>query len=45
MHGKRGLNHLMRKKNGGRRRNLTADVELFKGDLKRINRMLANAKL
>lgn len=35
----------MRKKSGGQRRNLSSDVELFKGDLKRINRMLANAKL
>jgi large subunit ribosomal protein L35 len=40
MRGKTGLNHLMRKKNGSRRRTLLADGELFKGDRKRINRML-----
>lgn len=34
------LNHLMRKKSGGSRRRLQADSELFKGDKKRISRML-----
>jgi len=34
------LNHLMRKKNGGARRRLTNGSELFKGDEKRIGRML-----
>ncbi len=40
MRGKTGLNHLMRKKDGARRRTLLADGELFKGDKKRITRML-----
>jgi len=40
MRGKTGLNHLMRKKDGSRRRTLLADGELFKGDRKRISRML-----
>jgi len=40
MRGKTGLNHLMRKKDGGRRRTLLADGELYKGDRKRITRML-----
>jgi len=40
MRGKTGLNHLMRKKDGGRRRTLLADGELYKGDRKRIKRML-----
>jgi len=40
MRGKTGLNHLMRKKGGSRRRTLLADGELYKGDRKRIKRML-----
>jgi len=40
MRGKTGLNHLMRKKDANRKRNLNNDGELFKGDLKRIQRML-----
>jgi len=40
MRGKTGLNHLMRKKDSNRKRNLLNDGELFKGDLKRITRML-----
>ena len=40
MRGKTGLNHLMRKKDGARRRTLLADGELFKGDKKRVLRML-----
>lgn len=40
MRGKTGLNHLMRNKSGGRKRNLNNDGELFKGDNKRISRML-----
>ncbi len=40
MRGKTGLNHLMRKKDGPRRRTLLADGELYKGDKKRISRML-----
>lgn len=35
-----GLNHLMRKKNMNRRRRLINGSELFKGDEKRIGRML-----
>jgi large subunit ribosomal protein L35 len=35
-----GLNHLMRKKSGSRRRSLSNGAELFKGDSKRIRRML-----
>ncbi|MEP6757498.1 MAG: 50S ribosomal protein L35 [Chthonomonadales bacterium] len=34
------LNHLMMKKSGSTRRRLQADSELFKGDKKRISRML-----
>ena len=34
------LNHLMRKKSGGARRSLLKGDELFKGDKKRISRML-----
>jgi large subunit ribosomal protein L35 len=34
------LNHLMRKKSGGARRRLLNGEELFKGDEKRISRML-----
>jgi len=37
---KTGLNHLMRKKDGNRKRNLVNDGELYKGDRKRIKRML-----
>lgn len=44
MRGKTGLNHLMRKKDGGRRRALIAGDELYKGDRKRIKRMLGEAK-
>jgi ribosomal protein L35 len=40
MRGKTGLNHLMRKKDPNRKRNLLADGELYKGDRKRITRML-----
>ena len=40
MRGKTGLNHLMRKKDGARKRTLNNDGELFKGDKKRIMRML-----
>jgi large subunit ribosomal protein L35 len=40
MRGKTGLNHLMRKKDPNRKRNLLADGELYKGDRKRISRML-----
>ena len=35
-----GLNHLMRKKTLSRRRNLIKGSELYKGDEKRIKRML-----
>jgi large subunit ribosomal protein L35 len=35
-----GLNHLMRKKTMSRRRSLLKGAELFKGDEKRIGRML-----
>jgi ribosomal protein L35 len=34
------LNHLMAKKSSSRRRTLTAGDELYKGDRKRISRML-----
>jgi large subunit ribosomal protein L35 len=34
------LNHLMRKKSGGTKRHLIKGSELFKGDEKRISRML-----
>ncbi len=37
---KTGLNHLMRKKDNNRKRNLHNDGELYKGDRKRIKRML-----
>ena len=40
MRGKTGLNHLMRKKSGGRKRDLVAGGELYKGDRKRVSRML-----
>ena len=40
MRGKTGLNHLMRKKDPNRKRNLLNDGQLDKGDLKRITRML-----
>jgi large subunit ribosomal protein L35 len=40
MRNKTGLNHLMRKKDGNRKRNLVNDGELYKGDKKRIKRML-----
>ena len=43
MRGKTGLNHLMRKKDSGRRRTLVNGGELYKGDVKRINQMLGNA--
>ncbi|GDX41042.1 50S ribosomal protein L35 [Armatimonadota bacterium] len=39
-HCKTGLNHLMQKKNSSRRRQLLAGDELYKGDRKRISRML-----
>jgi large subunit ribosomal protein L35 len=45
MRGKTGLNHLMRKKDGGRRRGLIAGDELYKGDRKRISRMLGTSDL
>jgi len=35
-----GLNHLMRKKTGSNTRDLMRGSELFKGDQKRIKRML-----
>ena len=40
MRGKTGLNHLMRKKSPSGKRNLLRDGELYKGDRKRITRML-----
>jgi large subunit ribosomal protein L35 len=40
MRGKTGLNHLMRKKDPNRKRNLLNDGVLYKGDRKRISRML-----
>ncbi|HLH80569.1 MAG TPA: 50S ribosomal protein L35 [Chthonomonas sp.] len=43
LHGKTGLNHLMRKKDGSRRRALLAGDELYKGDRKRIKRLLGTA--
>ncbi len=43
MRRKTGLNHLMRKKDGSRRRNLISGGQLYKGDRKRIDRMLGNA--
>lgn len=43
MRGKTGLNHLMRKKRGSRRRSLLAGDQLYKGDRKRISRMLGEA--
>jgi large subunit ribosomal protein L35 len=36
------MNHLMRKKGPGAKRNLSNESELFKGDEKRIGRMLGN---
>jgi large subunit ribosomal protein L35 len=44
MRGKTGLNHLMRKKDGGRRRALIAGDELYKGDRRRILQMLGEPK-
>ncbi|MCS6776173.1 MAG: 50S ribosomal protein L35 [Chloroherpetonaceae bacterium] len=44
MRGKTGLNHLMRKKDGSRRRALIAGGELYKGDRKRILRMLGEPR-
>jgi len=38
-----GLNHLMRKKSLSRRRRLLKGDELYKGDEKRIRRMLGKA--
>ena len=38
------LNHLMRKKSGGARRSLLKGDVLFKGDEKRIGRMMGNGK-
>ncbi len=35
-----GLNHLMRKKTASNKRDLTRGAQLFKGDLKRMKRML-----
>ena len=43
MRGKTGLNHLMRKKDSGRRRTLVNGGELYKGDVKRIKQMLGMA--
>ena len=40
MREKTGQNHLMSKKSGGRKRNLVAGGELYKGDRKRVSRML-----
>lgn len=40
MRGKTGLNHLMRKKDPNRKRNLISGGELYKGDKKRIMRMV-----
>ena len=40
MRGKTGLNHLMRKKDGPRRRHLLADGELNKSDRSRIRLLL-----
>jgi len=40
MRGKTGLNHLMRKNDPNRQRHLLNDGELYKGELKRISRML-----
>ena len=40
MREKTGLNHLMRKKDKNRRRNLISGGQLYKGDRKRIGRML-----
>ena len=37
---KTGKNHLMRKKDSGRRRTLSNDAVLYPGDRKRITRML-----
>ena len=43
MRGKTGLNHLMRKKDARQKRKLTNGAELYKGDKKRITRMLGMA--
>lgn len=40
MRKKCGTNHLMRNKDKNRRRELMSDAELYKGDKKRITRML-----
>ena len=40
MHGKTGLNHLMRKKDKNRRRNLLSGDVLYSGNVKRVSRML-----
>jgi large subunit ribosomal protein L35 len=40
MHGKTGLNHLMRKKDHNRRRNLLAGSTLDKGNEVRISHMM-----
>jgi len=40
---KTGLNHLMRKKDGARKRTLVNDAVLFKGDKKRMARMLGES--
>ncbi len=43
LRGSTGLNHLMRKKDPNRKRSLTNGAELYKGDRKRITRMLGKA--
>ena len=40
VHGKTGLNHLMRNKDKNRRRNLLAGDVLYKGNVKRVSQML-----
>ncbi|MDE2127025.1 MAG: 50S ribosomal protein L35 [Armatimonadetes bacterium] len=40
MRGKTGLNHLMRKKDGQRRRHLLGDGELHKSDRSRVRLLL-----
>lgn len=44
MHVKVGLNHLLRKKDGSRRRNLTAGDALQKGDRKRVSLMMGEGR-
>lgn len=44
MRGKTGLNHLMRKKDSGRKRTLHADGMLDKSDTKRVSRMLGEGR-